>query len=1105
MIKLSKLFLVFWQSYECQLIHFQDITLLTGMTGSGKSTVMDALNMILLGEKNRNIFNKAANENSDRTIESYLFGKLGDDGAEGYHYLRQGNFTSIVAAEFVESDSNKHFTAGLLADCGENLQYVPHWFIKESVLDEAFFIDPETQLPRSYSELVQHNAASLEENTLKFYSTDKEYRRMAASRFGQLRNDFRRLLKQSMTFNPVKNIAEFLTEFVSDQENKVNVTEMQNSIRYYNQLVAQTEEIKNKISGLEEIVAKSKSYAQKRFTISQQEFVIERAQLDELVEKEAQLKNEVQQNLLKLKDHGEDLAIQQREKAQREQLAAELNDQRGKLAAVAWKSIQEEKITSADHELQGIQKNTQNAQNILHQFSQNLKVMEQNTPENVSKGEQSKISPAIATIRAHGDCADLVGLNRQLFQFIENKKEQQWQINHEIQLLAGKIAKAKTEITGLEKGIKPVPEKEATFRKGLGSFLEKKFGNGKVAFLFEELEFVPGEKSWEKAIEAYLGNQKNYLVVEPKMYQAALAYYQQVQKTGEVAGIGIINLKKVNEVTYGAKEKSVAKKVQGKNPLIQNYLNYLLGRVIACDTVEELEQYPIGLTRDGFLYQRFVTKRLKLKIKYFIGSGSLQGQLNEAREELTSLKQQQTSLEKEAAGIAFIHQMRALDETTMALLETFGSGSLLNAAKTKLANLKEELAAFDDREVQEIDRKIQENQAQLSRITQRIAEINVDVTRLEERNEKLKGPLMIQAIDNLNERQKHFDSLYQHHAFKARYEAFYEQSLRSREVIDYARITENFRNNLQQNRNSLEMIQKEVQDLVTQFNYQYPVESLPIDLNQSQVYQERLTTFQDSDLPKKEGQIKEALAQAQKIFRYDFLGKIRGNIENLKRQIDEINRVLKGRKFGEDEYKFQVSPREQKKAFYKMIMDELLINQDELNLFSESFEVKYQREIEQLFAILAGSPVASLNAKETLIDEYSDYRNYLEFDILVQKGTEKQRLSKTYGSKSGGETQIPLYIALLAAFSSVYRVKEKRNNHTLRLVLMDEAFSKIDGEKIKECIDLVREFDLQAIFSTPPEKVPEIMAKADKAVVVFRDKNQVEIREFASLSELEGD
>ena len=32
MIKLSKLFLVFWQSYECQLIHFQDITLLTGMT-----------------------------------------------------------------------------------------------------------------------------------------------------------------------------------------------------------------------------------------------------------------------------------------------------------------------------------------------------------------------------------------------------------------------------------------------------------------------------------------------------------------------------------------------------------------------------------------------------------------------------------------------------------------------------------------------------------------------------------------------------------------------------------------------------------------------------------------------------------------------------------------------------------------------------------------------------------------------------------------------------------------------------------------------------------------------------------------------------------------
>ena len=66
---------------------------------------------------------------------------------------------------------------------------------------------------------------------------------------------------------------------------------------------------------------------------------------------------------------------------------------------------------------------------------------------------------------------------------------------------------------------------------------------------------------------------------------------------------------------------------------------------------------------------------------------------------------------------------------------------------------------------------------------------------------------------------------------------------------------------------------------------------------------------------------------------------------------------------------------------------------------------------------------------------------------------------------------------------------------------MDEAFSKIDGEKIKQCVQLVRDFNLQAIFSTPPEKISEIMAEADKALVVFRKEDHVEIHDFASLEQ----
>lgn len=158
-----------------------------------------------------------------------------------------------------------------------------------------------------------------------------------------------------------------------------------------------------------------------------------------------------------------------------------------------------------------------------------------------------------------------------------------------------------------------------------------------------------------------------------------------------------------------------------------------------------------------------------------------------------------------------------------------------------------------------------------------------------------------------------------------------------------------------------------------------------------------------------------------------------------------------------------------------------------------------------LFSILSGNDLDNGQSKESRIQAFSDYKTYLTFDMIVTKGDSTQRLSKTYAQKSGGETQIPLYISLLAAFSQVYRVNNTRRNNTIRLIIMDEAFNKIDGEKIKQCIQMIRGFGLQAIFSTPPEKISEIMEEADKALVVFRNQNQATLREFSSLDELIGE
>ena len=92
--------------------------------------------------------------------------------------------------------------------------------------------------------------------------------------------------------------------------------------------------------------------------------------------------------------------------------------------------------------------------------------------------------------------------------------------------------------------------------------------------------------------------------------------------------------------------------------------------------------------------------------------------------------------------------------------------------------------------------------------------------------------------------------------------------------------------------------------------------------------------------------------------------------------------------------------------------------------------------------------------------------------------------------KSGGETQTPFYISVLASFAQLYHVYDEGEiSNTIRLIIFDEAFSKMDRERIIEAVKLSRKFHLQVILSTPPEKIGDISELVDETLLVSRDKN----------------
>lgn len=297
--------------------------------------------------------------------------------------------------------------------------------------------------------------------------------------------------------------------------------------------------------------------------------------------------------------------------------------------------------------------------------------------------------------------------------------------------------------------------------------------------------------------------------------------------------------------------------------------------------------------------------------------------------------------------------------------------------------------------------------------------------------------------------------------------------------------------------NAVTRLREELVSRRTEYNHRF---KMGFDVNSSDnaEFDEALNTIRENTLPNYLSRIEDTKKKAMEEFQEDFLGKLFGNIRSVRREIDELNRAISSASFGDDTYRFTVDPSREYERFYRMITDDMLMSGG-YNLMSESFNEKYRSELDELFSIMTGDGRGDIDRSEheKRIRLFTDYRTYLSFDIEVKsKSGEIQRLSRTIDKKSGGETQTPFYIAVLASFAQLYRIGRDKRANTTRLIIFDEAFSKMDGERIEKSLLLLRKIGFQVILSTPTEKAGDIAPWVDRVLLVLRKGRQSQITVF---------
>ncbi len=76
--------------------------------------------------------------------------------------------------------------------------------------------------------------------------------------------------------------------------------------------------------------------------------------------------------------------------------------------------------------------------------------------------------------------------------------------------------------------------------------------------------------------------------------------------------------------------------------------------------------------------------------------------------------------------------------------------------------------------------------------------------------------------------------------------------------------------------------------------------------------------------------------------------------------------------------------------------------------------------------------------------------------------------------------QFAAYVAIAASFAQLY------NADTIRLIVLDEAFDKMDDERIESMMKFFNSMGFQIILGTPPRKIEIIGEYVDEVLMAYR-------------------
>ena len=1096
MKKIKKLKLINWHFFEDQEIDFSDINVITGENGTGKSTILDAIHYLQSGGTCK--FNMAANTLSHgRTVENYLKARIGIENKE---FLReQSDIIGHIAIEYFDTLLNKPYVLGCVMQLVSNqLSSTEFYEIKGDTWNEKLFFTDEGKI-RSFDSLLKEGQAQRLNITRVAQPRSSERARAKAVRDALgVPEKYDVLFSKAMSFEPLNDINRFAIDFLLP-ELSIDLTTIKGSMDDYRELqVILQNELKRK-DLLEPIFNYKDRY----------ENALKEKDIYDLL---------LITSMIQIEDESIKANIRDIEKANaviksNETIINKHNENKVNYEVEA-KRLEDDEAYNALKEAKSIQsKNAENIRTIQRDIKSWISSVEEESILANKIGTSLDLSKVIEK-KNYQDYLNLLLKYKERISDISKKNDGVWEeASIESKKLKDVLEELDKEIKNLEAGSYDYPyfvtELENTIKQEI---LNKKgVSNPQILPLCSLLEITDNE--WRYAVEGYLDRSRFDLLIGKKDFIGiAKECFDRNPKLKEYFGVGVIT-------NYPLKQElnlnSLATKVQAvrfdetKKAYVElaeptNYLRFLLNDILCVESVNDFVEGQRAITKSGVYFDGHTIKHVNKEAgnKSYIGQESIKIRLLQAKEERKTIAGSKATFDK---TISACNQLRdRIKTTTVEQLLKYdnlwdqeaklikdekeiekriaelveGNDDLLNRSETiseyKKMALKEnseanKLLDANKKLIKEIGEKENANKTSSIKIKEKTDEYNQKLEVCIEKNGDI-SDLILKLADGC-EGKKLYDIAFQRSGTAAAAIKNYQQVI-SKAMSDYC--------------------------------HYYPNELKP-EIDNYLSFVKRYNKIVNDELAKLGPDVEKAREKSVQELREHFISKIRNAITNARIDINELNRVLKKHPFGTDNEIFEFYMQKSKdpllSGVYRIAMD---TNQDtvENNVLTEDLDEISQETMKKVFEVLSTNE--DDNDFKKLRKELLDYRNYLNYDIKININNSEDTLfySKNQDSKSGGETQTPFYALIAGAFQSVVSVPEKNKYSPCSLVVFDEAFNNMDGERIKQMLEFYRELSIQLIISVPSSRFGYISPYADNIISLAKVDNNVAVFQSIAKEEL---